>query len=296
VSVSFISKWKYIFVEKGITGLILKYIGSNSYLNSVQKETVISWLQQKNYWHLSELKEYLVDNFDVLFESNQSYYDLFKQANISWKKTQKSNPRLDPDLVAKKKLEITAWLRAHEQDIVSGKLVVFFEDECHLLWGDICGYMWGNTKERIEVPVINERQRQIYFGALNYYTQEFLIKPYKKGDTSNMIAFVKYLISQYPLSRIALIWDGASYHRSAEFKSYLNTINQGKTEDEYKVTCIRFAPNDPTQNPVEDIWLHAKNFIREFYHLCKSFPHVKRLFELVTHHQFFDFPKIFMYG
>ncbi len=111
-----------------------------------------------------------------------------------------------------------------------------------------------------------------------------------------MIAFVEYLISQYPLSRIALIWDGASYHRSAEFKSYLNTINQGKNEDEYKVTCIRFAPNDPTQNPVEDIWLHAKNFIREFYHLCKSFIHVKRLFVLVTHHQVFDFTKIFMYS
>ncbi|WP_334812205.1 hypothetical protein [Nostoc sp.] len=43
---------------------------------------------------------------------------------------------------------------------MSGEMVVFFEDECHLLWGDICGYIWGNTQERIEVPVLNERQRQ----------------------------------------------------------------------------------------------------------------------------------------
>ena len=102
VSVSFISKWKYIFVEQGITGLRLRYKGSKSYLDSAQKQIVLSWLQQKNYWHLSELKEYLSDNFDVVFESNQSYYDLLKGANISWKKTQKSNPRKDPDLVAKK--------------------------------------------------------------------------------------------------------------------------------------------------------------------------------------------------
>lgn len=53
--------------------------------------------------------------------------------------------------------------------------------------------------------------------------------------------------------------------RSAEFKAYLDHLNQGLSEDEWKVTCIRFAPNDPTQNPVEDIWLYAKNFIREFY-------------------------------
>ena len=58
----------------------------------------------------------------------------------------------------------------------------------------------------------------------------------------------------------------------------------------------RFAPNAPEQNPVEDIWLSAKRFIREFYHLCKSFSTVKRLFELVTHRQTFDFPKLFMYG
>lgn len=45
----------------------------------------------------------------------------------------------------------------------------------------------------------------------------------------------------------------------------------------------------------EDIWLHAKKFVREFYHLCKSFAAVKKLFELVTHHQIFNFPKMFMY-
>ncbi len=59
-----------------------------------------------------------------------------------------------------------------------------------------------------------------------------------------------------------------------------------------------------------NVQLQAKQFLREFYHLCKvrrgeaslrqtlrkSFLAVKRLFELVTHHQIFDFPKVFMYG
>ncbi|BDA76109.1 hypothetical protein CAL7716_102750 (plasmid) [Calothrix sp. PCC 7716] len=102
VSLGFISKWKYMYVEQGIEGLKLKYKGSRSYLDGAQTQTVISWLKQKNYWHLEELKEYVEDNFNVIFESNQSYYDLFKQANISWKKAQKKNPRKDPHLVAKK--------------------------------------------------------------------------------------------------------------------------------------------------------------------------------------------------
>lgn len=186
---------------------------------------------------------------------------------------------------------------------------MFFEDECHLLWGDICGYVWaaafggklppetclGNSKQRISVPVINERQRQTYFGALNYSTQEFQVKPYAQGNSHSTIAFLKYLLAQYPHSRIALIWDGASYHRAAQVREYLKLLNQGLEQHEWKITCIRFAPNDPTQNPVEDIWLHAKKFVREFYHLCKSFAAVKKLFELVTHHQIFNFPKMFMY-
>lgn len=102
VSVSFISKWKYIFVEQGIAGLRLRYKGSKSYLDAAQIKIVVNWLQSKNYWHLSELKEYILDSFDVMFESNQSYYDLFKRANISCQKTQKKNPCQDPNLVAKK--------------------------------------------------------------------------------------------------------------------------------------------------------------------------------------------------
>lgn len=78
-------------------------------------------------------------------------------------------------------------------------------------------------------------------------------------------------------------------------KEYLDLVNKGLDEDKWKITCIRFAPNDPEQNPVEDIWLQAKNFLREFYHLCKSFTSVKKIFEIVTHHQIFNFPKIFMY-
>jgi transposase len=95
---------------------------------------------------------------------------------------------------------------------------------------------------------------------------------------------------------IAVFWDGASYHRSQEVKEFLSSLNQRLDENSWKITCIRFAPNDSKQNPIEDVWLQAKQFIREYYHLCASFRAVKFLFELVTHCQTFDFPKLFTYG
>lgn len=147
------------------------------------------------------------------------------------------------------------------------------------------------------MPITNERERQTYYGAVNLYTQECLIQAYEKGNSESTIAFLKYLQAQYPLAtQIAMIWDGASYHRSDAIKSYLSDINQGLDESTWKINCIRFAPNDPRQNPIEDIWLHAKKFIREWYHLCKSFRAVKCLFKFSVDCQIFNFSKLFMYG
>ena len=57
---------------------------------------------------------------------------------------------------------------------------VFMIDECHLLWGDILGYTWGRTDERIEIPIKNQKERQTYYGALDYQTKEFLVPEKKK--------------------------------------------------------------------------------------------------------------------
>lgn len=102
VSVGFISKYKQLFKQQGMSGLTLKYQGSTSYLEANARLKVLKWLKQKNYWNLAELKQHVLDDYSVVFASAQSYYDLFKAAGISWKKTQKCNPKLEPESVEKK--------------------------------------------------------------------------------------------------------------------------------------------------------------------------------------------------
>lgn len=102
VSVGFISKWRQTYEQRGLTGLSLHHQGSQGYLTSEQRQAVVKWLQQKNYWNLGELQQYVEAQYDVVFESKQSYYSLFAQAGISWKKTQKCNPKADPQAVEKK--------------------------------------------------------------------------------------------------------------------------------------------------------------------------------------------------
>ena len=147
----------------------------------------------------------------------------------------------------------------------------------------------------LKYPLSTSDWPQTYYGTLDYFNHEFLVQAYPQGNSEHTISFLKYLQAQRPLQRIAIIWDGASYHRSQELKDYLQSLNTEREPGERQLTCIRFAPNAPEQNPVEDVWLQAKRFLREFYHLCDSFSLVKLLFALVTYGRTFDFPKLFMY-
>ena len=239
---------------------------------------------------------YLDERYDVTYQSKQSYYDLMKAANISWKKSQKVNPRFNPELVKKKREEIVDFFSQHQTEIETGQLAVFFVDECHLMGGDVCGYVWGQTDTRIEIPIKNTKDRQTYFGALDYQTQEFIVHEYPCGNSSNTVNFIKTLQAQRPGQKIALIWDGAGYHKSDEFKEFLASVNDNHKPEQWQIICILFAPNAPEQNPVEDVWLQAKNFLRKFWPLCKSFSVVKWLFKFATNHQKFDFPKLHQYA
>ena len=102
VSSGFISKWTQIFTMQGLSALKLAYKGSVGYLKSEERAAIIDWLQKKNYWNLGELKAYIESRYEIVFSSQQSYYEIFDAAGLSWKKSQKRNPKTAPELVKKK--------------------------------------------------------------------------------------------------------------------------------------------------------------------------------------------------
>ncbi|OUD13358.1 hypothetical protein TPSD3_10970 [Thioflexithrix psekupsensis] len=67
------------------------------------------------------------------------------------------------------------------------------------------------------------------------------------------------------------------------------------TESEWKVRLLRFAPNAPEQNPVEDIWLQGKNWVRKNFHRLSSFKEVTSMFETFLSGKVFKFNKIKQY-
>jgi len=156
----------------------------------------------------------------------------------------------------------------------------------------LCGYLWNFTSEPIKIPIKNPKERQTYYGALNLFNQQFTLLPYEQGNGENTVKFVKKLQAKNPKAKILLIWDGASYHRGEVMKSFLHEQNDGMKAEEGKITCYRFAPYSPQENPVEAIWLQLKTLLRRFYRFGKSFAIVKRLFQLFVDLQLFNLPDL----
>ena len=177
-------------------------------------------------------------------------------------------------------------------ELQRGQRVLFFQDECHFQWGDSCGYVWGPKGERIEVPMTNAKQKQTYYGVINYLTAEVLLKAYPTGNSEATIAFLKFLLATYPKQRLGLIWDGASYHKSQQLQEFLAEVNHDLPPEQWKITCFLLAPHAPEQNPMEDVWLHGKSFVRQQYYRCKTFKDVKELFVERLNSAVLDFPKL----
>ena len=152
------------------------------------------------------------------------------------------------------------------------------EDECHLVWGDVCGMVWGKRNTPIEVPMTNERERQTYYGAINLVPQAVHVQERPVGDGTSTGAYLRWCQSLYPDKRLILLWDGASYHRGAEMQTFLAQENAGLVAADWQVTCLLFAPNAPEQNPTEDLWLKGKTYLRKQFAVNKTFAAVKHCF------------------
>lgn len=293
---SFISEWKKAYLAQGVAGLELKYQGAKSLLSQSEREAVLAWLQTQEEWSVEQLRQHVEEKYQVAFQSRQSYYDLLAAAKITRKRAQRSNPKHNAAAVDAKKKALQGLLEEEKAAIQTGELIVLYWDECHLLWDDARGYVWGKSGERVEIPMTNFRQRQTYYGVIEHLCGETTVCPYPSGNGVSTVAFVEFLRQKYGDKRLLIIWDGATYHTGAEMVEYLTQVNDGLSAAEWCVTCVLFAPNAPEQNPIEDIWLKGKQFIRKNWRLCNRFSTVKTLFLDAIHHRFFDFPKLHTYA
>ena len=88
----------------GVKSLKLQYKGTQGYLKAVEKQQIIQWIRAQSYLRLSDLQKYLKKQYDVVFDILQSYYNLLKEAGITWEKLTHINLYKNDELVKEKKV------------------------------------------------------------------------------------------------------------------------------------------------------------------------------------------------
>ena len=106
VSDAFVSKWKIIYENEGAGGLRLHYKGGPQFLTDAQRRTICFHLRDQPHYSVEELRDWIERRYSVVYQSKQSYYDLLKEAGLSWHRTQAANPKKKEDLVLLKREEI----------------------------------------------------------------------------------------------------------------------------------------------------------------------------------------------
>ena len=119
--------------------------------------------------------------------------------------------------------------------------------------------------------------------------------PYDTADALSTTDFLLDLQLRFPNTKLTIIWDNASHHKAATVRDYLAAVNAGMSEEDWPITCRWFAPHDPSQNPIEDIWNQAKTFVRQQWAKLTNFQDVMVAFEQFLASQVFDFPKLHRY-
>lgn len=110
VSIGFITEANKRYERGGIEGLKSNYWGTQGYLTQEQKQSVLTWLDQQDYWTIEQVMLHIETEYGVVYQSRQSYYSLLQQAGFSWKKSQPVHPDKDADQVNEKK---TNWWRSY---------------------------------------------------------------------------------------------------------------------------------------------------------------------------------------
>lgn len=140
------------------------------------------------------------------------------------------------------------------------------------------------------------KERQSFYGALDARTGEMHLMPYPTAEQAATTDFLSELRYRYPHKKLTICWDNASWHQGSEVCAYLDKVQGHLPPEAWPLTLMHFAPHDPTQNPIEEVWRQGKFAIQQLRLAATHFREVIAAFEAHIERQLFAFPKRQMYG
>lgn len=228
-------------------------------LTKVQKEEIKKALNEppsahgipKEFWDVPALKEYVRTNFEVVYESVQSYHFLLSFSNLSFKYPDTFDYHRDEAGISERMAEIQAQIEPFLKD---KGWEVFASDEVRMELEAFTRRAWLKKGERTIVKVDRKREIQNYIGFLNQRNFRCHLYELDWQNQEEILKAFEQFLKKYPEKRICVIWDNAKFHKGKEIKKAL-----GKGHLLERVHLINLPPYAPDKNPIEHVWNTTKS-------------------------------------
>lgn len=209
------------------------------------------WENAPNCWTTWYLAELIKDKYDVIYQSKTSLYLIFKSMKFSFRKPQKFSERRNEECIAIWKQEYEPIIQAECANpenivLVGDEVIVTSQTRLQKAWipsGNYDGY----------IQDVTNRKNASFYGFLNILTGEEIAYKAEDQTSKSTIEVLKNLAIKYPGKRIVLFWDNASWHKSQEVRTFLETVTNFK--------LYNFPPYAPDLNPQEHVWKEMKEKI-----------------------------------
>src|SRR5712692_1566137 len=112
VTPQYVRKWKGRYETAGAGALRLGYRGSESYLSVEQRREIEDWIGAHEMVTVEEVRDYIEEQYGVVYQSKQSYYELLEAGGMSYHRSEPVNPKRDEGQVLVRREEIKKnWRR-----------------------------------------------------------------------------------------------------------------------------------------------------------------------------------------
>jgi len=251
-------KLRKTYLKQGLVSLQSKSRRKNfkALLTRGQREQLIKILNthtpldfgyNQAYWTVKILADLLLEQWGIRYRSRSSIYLLLKAAKFTFRKPEKRSERYNPQLVA-------AWKEQYEPIIkevcACPDTVVLVGDEAVLTSETRTQKVWLPRDLPAFIETAAKRQTKHLYGFLDVASGAAAAFKTDTQTGETTVSVLKKLAQKYPLKKIVIFWDNASWHKSATVRAFLTTTKQFK--------LYNFPPYAPELNPQKHVWKEVR--------------------------------------
>jgi len=111
-----VSKWKGQYEAEGAAALRLRHRGSEGYLREADRQAIVQWIGTHETVSVEAVRDYIEEQYGVVYQSKQSYYELLEAGGMSYHRSEKGNPKRNEAQVLERREEIKKnWHRGGQR-------------------------------------------------------------------------------------------------------------------------------------------------------------------------------------